>query len=140
MPRVCLPLRAGPPPAGYGAGLAGAAAGSRSQQGENKRMAKTPYTIDYAQGVSEDLANLRAYELKNILDAIDKQLLHEPTRQTKNRKILVGLIPPWEHVPPVWELRIGEYRIFYDVDEETSTVTIRAVRHKPPHQTTEEIL
>ena len=63
-------------------------------------MAKTPYTIDYAEGVSEDLANLHAYERKNILDAIDKQLLREPTRQTKNRKILVGLIPPWEHVPP----------------------------------------
>jgi hypothetical protein len=24
-------------------------------------MAKTPYTIDYAEGASEDLANLRAY-------------------------------------------------------------------------------
>ncbi len=77
---------------------------------------------------------------KNVLDTIDKQLLHEPTRQTRNRKILVSLIPPWEHVPPVWELRIGEYRVFYDVDEETSTVTIRAVRYKPPHMTTEEIL
>ncbi len=103
-------------------------------------MAKTPYTIDYAEGVSEDLANLRASERKNILDAIDKQLLHEPTRQTKNKKILVGLIPTWEHVPPVWELRIGEYRVFYDVDEEISTVTIRAVRSKPPRKTTEEIL
>ena len=103
-------------------------------------MAKTAYTIDYAEGVGEDLANLRVYERKNILDTIDKQLLHEPTRQTKNRKILVGLIPPWGHVPPVWELRIGEYRAFYDVDEGTSTVTIRAVRYKPPHKTTEEIL
>jgi mRNA-degrading endonuclease RelE of RelBE toxin-antitoxin system len=37
-------------------------------------------------------------------------------------------------------VRIGEYRVFYDVDEETSTVTIRAVRSKPPHKTTEEIL
>jgi hypothetical protein len=36
-------------------------------------MAKTPpYTIDYAEDVGEDLANLRAYERKNILDAIDK--------------------------------------------------------------------
>jgi len=103
-------------------------------------MARTAYTIDYAEGVGGDLSNLRAYERKNVLDAIDKQLLHEPTRQTKNRKILVGLIPPWEHVPPVWELRIGAYRVFYDVDEETSTVTIRAVRYKPLHKTTEEIL
>jgi mRNA-degrading endonuclease RelE of RelBE toxin-antitoxin system len=103
-------------------------------------MAKTAYTIDYAEDVGQDLANLHVYERKNILDAIDKQLLHEPTRQTKNRKILIGLIPPWENVPPVWELRIGEYRVFYDVDEKTSTVTVRAVRHKPPHKTTEEIL
>jgi mRNA-degrading endonuclease RelE of RelBE toxin-antitoxin system len=50
------------------------------------------------------------------------------------------LVPPWEHVEPVWELRIGEYRVFYDVNEEDLTVAIRAIRHKPPHKTTEEIL
>lgn len=41
---------------------------------------------------------------------------------------------------PVWELRVGEYRVFYDVDEATAIVYIRAIRHKPPHKTTEEIL
>jgi len=40
---------------------------------ENKLMAKTAYTIDYAEGVGGDLSNLRAYERKNVLDAIDKQ-------------------------------------------------------------------
>ena len=54
--------------------------------------------------------------------------------------MLVALAPPWEHVEPVWELRLGEYHIFYDVDEEASVVIVRAVRHKPPHSTTEEIL
>jgi hypothetical protein len=54
--------------------------------------------------------------------------------------ILVGLVPPWEHIEPVWELRVGEYRVFYDVNEETAVVMIRAIRHKPPHKTTEEIL
>jgi len=103
-------------------------------------MAKISFIIDYAEGVAEDLADLRAFERKRVLDEIDKQLIHEPTRETKNRKILVGLVPSWEHVQPVWELRIGEYRVFYDVDEEASTVTIRAIRHKPPHKTTEEIL
>ena len=66
--------------------------------------------------------------------------MYEPTRQTRNRKMLVALAPPWEHVEPVWELRLGEYRIFYDVDEEASVVIVRAVRHKPPHSTTEKIL
>ena len=41
---------------------------------------------------------------------------------------------------PVWELRVGEYRVFYDVDDTEHVVTVRAIRHKPPHATTEEIL
>jgi hypothetical protein len=34
----------------------------------------------------------------------------------------------------------GEYRVFYDIQEAEETVKVRAVRHKPPHKTTEEIL
>jgi mRNA-degrading endonuclease RelE of RelBE toxin-antitoxin system len=98
------------------------------------------YTIEYAEGVADDLKTLRVYERKRILDTIEEQLTYEPTRQTRNRKILVGLVPPWEHIEPVWELRIGVYRVFYDVDEEVSMVFVRAVRYKPPHKTTEEIL
>ncbi|MBM3134641.1 MAG: type II toxin-antitoxin system RelE/ParE family toxin [Chloroflexi bacterium] len=98
------------------------------------------YEIKYAESVAADLANLPAHERARILDSIEEQLKYEPTRRTRNRKILVGLVPPWEHVKPIWELRVGEYRVFYDVDEEASAVTIRAVRHKPPHKTTEEIL
>ena len=98
------------------------------------------FTIEYAKGVAEDLKSIRAYERTQILDGIDKQLLHEPSVQTRNRKILVGLIPPWEYNEPVWELRIGEYRVFYDVDEESSLVIVRAIRYKPPSMKTEEIL
>jgi mRNA-degrading endonuclease RelE of RelBE toxin-antitoxin system len=54
--------------------------------------------------------------------------------------LLRGLHPPWQHLEPVWELRVGEYRVFYDVDEASKLVMVRAVRHKPPHATTEEIL
>ena len=98
------------------------------------------YDIRFAAGVGSDLANLRAFERVRILDRIEEQLLHDPTRQTRNKKMLIGLMPPWEHIEPVWELRIGEYRVFYDVDEEASVVVIRAIRRKPPHKTTEEIL
>lgn len=98
------------------------------------------FTIEYAVGVAGDLAQLRAYDRQMILDEVDKQLAHEPARQTGKRKILFGLVPPWEHSEPVWELRLGEYRVFYDVNEEAEIVTVRAVRYKPPHLTTEEIL
>lgn len=103
-------------------------------------MAKHSFIIAYAEDVSEDLASLRAFERKRILNEIEKQLTYDATRVSKNRKMLVGLVPPWEYVEPVWELRVGEHRIFYDVDEEKSIVIIRAVRYKPPHKTTEEIL
>src|SRR5438128_427275 len=98
------------------------------------------YKLRYVESVAEDLKRLRAGQRAQILNRIEAQLTHEPTRQTRNKKILVGLAPPWEHVEPIWELRIGEFRIFYDVDEAASMVIIRAMRRKPPHKTTEESL
>ena len=98
------------------------------------------FKIAYAEDVADDLASLRAHTRTRILDKIEAQLLHQPTRQARNRKLLPGLKPPWEHLEPVWELRVGELRVFYDVDESAGMVKIRAVRHKPPRKTTEDIL
>lgn len=98
------------------------------------------YRIVYAKSVAADLANLRARERARILDSIEAQLTHEPARQTRNRKSIAGLVPPWEYEEPVWQLRVGDHRVFDDVDEVASVVTVRAIRHKPPHKTTEEIL
>ena len=98
------------------------------------------YVIEYAESVLSDLASLRAYDRKRILDRIEEQLLHQPTQHTRNKKIITGLTPPWEHVEPIWELRIGEHRTFYDVDEDNAVVKVRAIRHKPPHKRTEDIL
>jgi mRNA-degrading endonuclease RelE of RelBE toxin-antitoxin system len=54
--------------------------------------------------------------------------------------MLIGLKHPWDFEQRAWELRIGMYRVFYYVDEQQETVTIQAIRYKPPHKTTEEIL
>lgn len=98
------------------------------------------YELEYTEGVAEDLKDLRAHDRKRILDKIDEQLTSNPTEETRNKKILLSLKPPWEHEEPVRELRIGKHRVFYDVDEQEQRVIIRAIREKPPHQTTEEIL
>jgi mRNA-degrading endonuclease RelE of RelBE toxin-antitoxin system len=98
------------------------------------------YDIRYAEDVANDLKRLRAAQRTQILDSIEAQLAYQPTEQTRDRKILVGLVPPWEHEEPVWQLSIGQFRVFYDVDEAEAIVVIRAIRHKPPHKTTEEIL
>jgi len=98
------------------------------------------YGIRFARDVARDLRKLSVYRQNILLEAIGTHLSHEPTALTRNRKLLVNLIPPWDAVPPIWELRVGEYRIFYDVSEEERIVYVRAIRKKPPGRRTEEIL
>jgi len=98
------------------------------------------YRILFSQGVEQDLVKTRAYDRSIILEAVEKQLVHNPHVETKNRKMLVNLMPSFEGQLPIWELRVGEHRVFYDVDEEGQQVFVRAIRRKPPHRTTEEIL
>ena len=98
------------------------------------------YRILFAKDVEKDLKNIPAYHRRRILEAIKTQLVSEPTRPTRKRKLLVNLIPPWSAEPPVWQLSVGDFRVFYDVAEEQTVVYVRAVRRKPPGKTTEEIL
>jgi mRNA-degrading endonuclease RelE of RelBE toxin-antitoxin system len=98
------------------------------------------FEIRFAKGVEEDLRNIRIYYRNQILDAIEEQLAREPETRTKNRKLLENLIPPWQRVAPIWELRVGEYRVFYDVSAAESLVYVRAVRRKRRGTKTEDIL
>ena len=98
------------------------------------------YRIEFSFGVKDDLKKIRIHDRKIIIDKIEEKLRYEPSRQTKNQKILENLIPPFESIPPIREIKIREYRVFYDIDEEGKKVYVRAVRKKPPHQTTEDIL
>lgn len=98
------------------------------------------FEIRFAEGVEEDLRKIRIFYRNQILDAIEEQLTHEPNTRTKNRKLLENLIPPWQSVAPIWELRVGEYRVFYDVSPTESVIYVRAVRRKPRGTKTEDIL
>jgi mRNA-degrading endonuclease RelE of RelBE toxin-antitoxin system len=81
------------------------------------------------------------YRLEFARDvAKDLRKISQPLSLSRNRKILINLVPPWDVAPPVWELRVGQYRVFYDVDEGKKVVYVRAVREKPRGKTTEEIL
>jgi len=98
------------------------------------------YDLQFSTGVWEDLKPLPARDQRILMDAIEGQLTHQPAVRTKNRKELVNLVPPWHFVPPVWELRVSDYRVFYDLDEKEKVVYVRAIRLKPPHSRTEDIL
>jgi hypothetical protein len=51
-----------------------------------------------------------------VLDAVDRQLAHQPTVETRNRK----LMRPNPVAP--WELRIGDLRVYYDVSDSPDRV------------------
>lgn len=71
------------------------------------------------------------------MDEVDRSLSTSPLTPGRRKKLLDGLLPPWKSLRPVWQLRVGEFRVFYDVDE--SQVIVRAVRRKGT-RTTGEIL
>ena len=98
------------------------------------------FEILYADDVAEELQRLHARDRAIIVDRIKKQLRYEPAKATRAKKLISGLKSPWLVGQPVWQLRVGEHRIYYDVDENLQQVTVRAIRRKPPHMTTEQIL
>jgi mRNA-degrading endonuclease RelE of RelBE toxin-antitoxin system len=102
-------------------------------------MAWMQYEIIIHEPAMADLEDLRAFEQRALADAIEQHLSHQPTRPTRRRKCLPTLTPCFEYVAPLWQLRVGDFRIFYDVETVEQRVHIRAVRRKGPEQRTEDI-
>jgi mRNA-degrading endonuclease RelE of RelBE toxin-antitoxin system len=97
------------------------------------------FVLLYEDAAEEDLRGLRIYEVRRILNEVDAQLTKAPTTPSRRKKLLEGLVPPWDTLRPVWQLRVGDFRVFYDVDAERQQVIVRAVRRKGT-KTTKEIL
>jgi mRNA-degrading endonuclease RelE of RelBE toxin-antitoxin system len=98
------------------------------------------FVLLYEDAAEEDLRGLRIYEVRRILNEVDAQLTKAPTTPSRRKKLLEGLVPPWDTLRPVWQLRVGDFRVFYDVDaERRQQVIVRAVRRKGT-KTTKEIL
>jgi mRNA-degrading endonuclease RelE of RelBE toxin-antitoxin system len=91
------------------------------------------YTVKYQPKAAAELNDLRAFDRVRILDAISRDLTHSPEEPRGRRKRLAlgagGVI---------WQLRVGDFRVFYDVDEAAAVVIVRHVRRKG-RKTTGEI-
>ena len=67
------------------------------------------YQIEFAEAVKTHFAALTARQRTMVLDAIERQLVSEPLKESRNRKPLrPNPIAPWE-------LRVGGLRVFYEV-------------------------
>src|SRR5215470_15108261 len=97
------------------------------------------FEIRFSEGAIADLQALPPFRRATVVNAVERQLAVTPLAKSRNRKELAGLIPPWDQVRPVWELRIGEYRVFYDVDSERGVVVVQAVRRKGRRTTGETL-
>ena len=79
------------------------------------------YEIKYTSAAIKDLKSLRKVDQEEVLDGVDINLKHEPAVETRNRKKL----RPNEVAE--WELRLGRFRVFYNVLEDVLVVRIEAI-------------
>jgi mRNA-degrading endonuclease RelE of RelBE toxin-antitoxin system len=79
------------------------------------------FEIEFTSEAEQDLKWFRKNEQNVILDAIEAQLLYEPTIETRNLKRLRP------NQKAEWELRVGKFRIFYDVNNQMRIVSIEAI-------------
>lgn len=86
------------------------------------------YEIEYLQDAELDLRYFRKHEQQLILSAIERQLRFQPTTITKNR---------FRREPSgisAWELRIGLFRVYYDVEETVRIVAVIRIGEKPNNE------
>ena len=71
---------------------------------------------------------LRKRDQQIVVDAIAAQLTHQPDQPTAHRK-------PLEDNPIApWELRVGDFRVFYDINHDVQVVAVVAVGKKVHNQ------
>jgi mRNA-degrading endonuclease RelE of RelBE toxin-antitoxin system len=98
------------------------------------------YQVEIVPEAVEELLEVPVFHRRVLQKLIESKLPVEPTRASRNCKKLEPLVTQFVYEPPLWALRAGEWRIFFDVDEEERKVTIRAIRKKPRGKRTEEIV
>ena len=83
------------------------------------------YTIILKRSAIADLDALRKYDATQIANAMERHLQHDPTKESKSHiRRLRGI------TNPDYRLRVGDYRVFYVVDEDARRVDVLRVMHK----------
>lgn len=82
------------------------------------------FTIRFTPPAREHLKAFRKRDQQIVLDAVERQLRDRPEQATRNRKKLE------ENPLAPWELRVGSFRLFYDVNQEDRVVVVLAVGRK----------
>lgn len=97
------------------------------------------YTIRATVNVETDVKRLPTHHRCRILAAIETLLVERPTTPSRNRKLVVNLARLGTTEVPIWELRVADFRVFYDVAVKERTVYVRVVRRKPAGKMVEDV-
>jgi mRNA-degrading endonuclease RelE of RelBE toxin-antitoxin system len=76
-----------------------------------------PIEVVYSDEAVQELKELRAFDRSAILDQIEQVLAVNPALESKAKVKRLK-----EPAPTQYRLRVGEYRVFYDVEEQTVSV------------------
>ena len=79
------------------------------------------YQIRISRDADRQLGQLSARDRGIVLKAIEEQLMHQPEVPTRHRKLLR------ENPLADWELRVGQYRVLYDLEADEKVVMILAI-------------
>jgi mRNA-degrading endonuclease RelE of RelBE toxin-antitoxin system len=82
-----------------------------------------PFEIRLGEDSQRALDHMRAFDRAIVVDAIEENLRHEPLKETRNRKPL-SRTPGLEDLGAYWELRIGAWRVLYQVEGDVLVVKI----------------
>ena len=93
-------------------------------------MPSGAYEIRYATAAIDDLRGMRAFNRREILDGVELHLRHDPTFVSQSR-IKAMAQPFWSE----YRLRIGDFRVYYDVDQVGRLVNVLRILMKTTTQT-----
>src|SRR4051812_13479736 len=79
------------------------------------------FSVEIVEGAERDLERIRSFERSEIIKTILNLLTVNPTLESKSR--IKRLRPP---APAQYRLRVGEFRVLYDVEDNT-VVVLRVV-------------
>ena len=84
-----------------------------------------PYEIHYAEEAAEDIRGLRAFDQSKVMDGIEEHLTLQPCQESKSR-IKAMSQPFWSQ----FRLRVDDFRVYFDVDEEEHAINVLRVLKK----------
>ncbi len=83
-----------------------------------------PFLIDFSPEADTHLDALRKFDQTRILHSIEEQLTNDPLGVTRRKKEMRS------NIIASRELRIADFRVYYDVDVPKRAVLIRAIGQK----------